>query len=107
MLANLGILDINFLVKSSLLLFLIGFCGLFVVRRSIIIVLICLEVLLFSVNLNLVTFSIMQDSVYGQVFALIVLAVAAAESSIGLALLIVYFRISGIITLDRLGLLKG
>lgn len=67
-------------------------------RKNIIIILMCIEVVLLSQNLNFVTFSVYLDDLIGQIFALFVLTVAAGESSIGLALLILYYRVRGSIS---------
>jgi NADH-quinone oxidoreductase subunit K len=76
-------------------------------RKHIIIILISLELLLLSININFIVFSIFLDDFFGQVFALIILGVAAAESALGLAILIIYYRLRGSISIDVLSLLKG
>lgn len=88
-------------------LFFIGVSGLFVTRKNIIGILICLELILLSINFNFVLFSVYLDDLVGQIFALFVLTVAAAESAIGLAILVVYYRVSGVISVDYLSSLKG
>ena len=65
------------------------------------------ELMLLAVNLNLIVFSVYLDDVRGQIFALLILTVAAAESAIGLALLVVYYRVRGSITVERIHLLRG
>lgn len=100
-------LDIFVIFVLSLILLALSFCGIFVLRSNLIITLISLEVLLFTVNLNFIVFSAFLDDVLGQVFSLLVLSVAAAESSIGLALLVAMFRVRGIISIDYLNTLKG
>jgi NADH-quinone oxidoreductase subunit K len=100
-------LDIFSVFLLSLILLSLGFCGIFVIRSNLIITLISLEVVLFTVNLNFIVFSAYLDDVLGQIFALLVLSVAAAESSIGLALLVAMFRVRGIISIDYLNTLKG
>jgi len=100
-------LDIFAVFLLSLILLALGFCGIFVLRSNLIITLISLEVVLFTVNLNFIVFSAFLDDVLGQVFSLLVLSVAAAESSIGLALLVAMFRVRGIISIDYLNTLKG
>lgn len=88
-------------------LFLIGLMGLFVTRKNIIILLMSIELILLSVNINFIVFSVYIDDIVGQVFALYVLTVAAAEAAIGLAILVVYYRVRGVILLDNINMLKG
>ena len=75
----------------SILLFLLGIWGIFLNRKNIIIMLMSIELMLLAVNLNFVLFSVYLDDLVGQMFALFILTVAAAESAIGLALLVVYY----------------
>ena len=91
----------------SFLIFIIGICGMFFSRKHIIIILISLELLLLSININFVIFSIFFDDFFGQIFSLIILGVAAAESALGLAILIIYFRLRGAISILVLNLLKS
>jgi NADH-quinone oxidoreductase subunit K len=100
-------LDISIVFILSIFLLVLGFCGIFVMRSNLIITLISLEVVLFIVNLNFIIYSAFLDDLLGQIFALLVLSVAAAESSIGLALLVAMFRVRGIISIDYLNTLKG
>jgi len=93
--------------EINLILFLLGFWGLFVVRKSLIAILIAIEMLLLSVNLNFIVFSVFFDDLFGQVFALSILTVAAAESAIGLAILVIFYLIRGAISIDFTGYLKG
>ena len=97
---------IKYLVLS-IVLFLIGLFGLVLVRKNLIIVLMCVELLLLSVNINFIVFSVFLDDVLGQVFALFVLTVAAAESAIGLAILVVYYRLRGVVLMEYINSLKG
>ncbi|HXU28399.1 MAG TPA: NADH-quinone oxidoreductase subunit NuoK [Bacteroidia bacterium] len=94
-------------VEVSLILFLLGLWGLFAVRKNLITILISIELLLLAVNLNFVIFSVFLDDLVGQVFALSILTVAAAESAIGLAILVIFYRIRGAISVDFTGYLKG
>ncbi len=96
-------LQINF----DFILFLIGLFGIVLNRKSIIHIIMCVELVLLSLNLNFITFSIYLDDLYGQIFALFVLTVAAAESAIGLALLIIYYRVRGNISMNQVPALKG
>ena len=89
------------------ILFTIGVFGIFVNRKNVIIILMSVELILLSVNLNLVAFSARLDDLAGQVFAMFVLTVAAAEAAIGLAILVVYFRNRGSIAVEDINLMKG
>jgi len=94
-------------VFANLFLFSIGLAGVVLNRKHIILILMCLEIMLLAVNLNLITFSIFMDDMVGQVFALLVLTVAAAESSIGLAVLVAYYRRRGTISVTAGPVLRG
>ena len=91
----------------SALLFSIGMLGIFLNRRSIIIILMSIELLLLSVNINLVAFSAFHQNITGQIFTMFVLTVAAAEAAIGLAILVVFFRNKGSIKVEDTKQLKG
>jgi NADH-quinone oxidoreductase subunit K len=88
-------------------LFTIGVLGIFVNRKNVIILLMCIELVLLSVNVNLVAFSAYLGNIQGQVFAMFVLTVAAAEAAVGLAILVTYFRNRGDIAVEDLNLMKG
>ena len=88
-------------------LFTIGVFGIFLNRKNIIIILMWIELILLSVNINFVAFSAYLNDLVGQVFALFVLTVAAAEAEIGLAILVVYFRNRRTIAVDDVNLMKG
>ena len=89
------------------ILFTIGIFGIFINRKNVIVILMSVELILLAVNINLVSFSAFLGDLVGQVFALIVLTVAAAEASIGLAILVVFFRNRGSIAVDDINLMKG
>lgn len=89
------------------ILFTIGMLGIFLNRRNIIIILMSIELILLAVNINFVAFSTYMGDLVGQVFALFVLTVAAAESAIGLAILVVYFRNRGTIAVEDVNVMKG
>ncbi len=91
----------------STILFLFGIWGIFLNRKNIIIILMSIELMILAVNLNLLFFSVYIDDLLGQLFALLVLTVAAAESAIGLALLVVYYRVRGTISVEFINLVKG
>ena len=99
-------LIIKFLILL-LLLFLIGIWGIFLLKKNIIIILMSIELILLSINLNFIIFSLLLDDISGQIFALFILTVAAAESAIGLAILVVYYRIKGIISINYINSIKG
>jgi len=96
----------HYLVVAALL-FTIGIFGIFINRKNVIVILMCIELILLAVNINLVAFSAFLHDLTGQVFALIVLTVAAAEAAIGLAILVVYFRNRGTIAVEDINLMKG
>jgi NADH-quinone oxidoreductase subunit K len=89
------------------ILFTIGVFGIFLNRKNVIIILMSVELILLSVNINLVAFSSFLNDMVGQVFAMLVLTVAAAEAAIGLAILVVYFRNRGSIAVEDLNVMKG
>ena len=88
-------------------LFVIGIFGLFLNRKNIIILLMSIELMLFSVNINLVAFSSFSNDLVGQIFTLFVLTVAAAEAAIGLAILVSFFRNRGTIAVEDVNVMKG
>ena len=96
----------NYLVVAAIL-FTIGVVGIFLNRKNIIIILMSVELILLAVNINFVAFSTYLGDLVGQVFALFVLTVAAAEAAIGLAILVVYFRNRGTIAVEDVNLMKG
>ena len=89
------------------ILFTIGIAGIFLNRRNVIIILMSVELMLLAVNINLVAFSTHMNDLVGQVFAMFVLTVAAAEAAIGLAILVVYFRNRGTIEVSDINMMKG
>ena len=96
----------HFLTVAAIL-FTIGVFGIFLNRKNVIIILMSVELMLFAVNINFVAFSAYLNDLMGQVFALFVLTVAAAEAAIGLAILVVYFRNRGSIAVEDINLMKG
>ena len=96
----------HFLTVSAILLVL-GVFGIFLNRKNVIIILMSVELILLSVNINLVAFSSFLGDMVGQVFAMFILTVAAAEAAIGLAILVVYFRNRGSIEVEDLNVMKG
>jgi NADH:ubiquinone oxidoreductase subunit K len=100
-------MDLVKYLAISMILFLLGIWGIFLNRKNIIVMLMSIELMLLAVNLNFLMFSVYLDDLVGQLFALLILTVAAAESAIGLALLVVYYRIRGTIAVEFINLLKG
>ena len=89
------------------IVFTIGVFGIFLNRKNIIVILMSIELLLLAVNINLVAFSVFLHDLLGQIFAMFVLTVAAAESAIGLAILVVFFRNRGSIAVEDINSMKG
>ena len=96
----------HFLLLSCLL-FAIGVAGIFLNRKNVILILMCVELILLAVNINFVTFSAFLGDLTGQIFTMVVLTVAAAEAAIGLAILVVYFRNRHSVAVDDVNLMKG
>ena len=89
------------------ILFTLGAIGIFLNRKNVITILMCIELMLLAVNINLVAFSTHLGDLSGQIFAMFILTVAAAEAAIGLAILVVYFRNRGSISVDDINVMKG
>lgn len=89
------------------ILFTLGIFGIFLNKKNVIIILMSVELILLAVNINLVSFSVFLQDMVGQVFAMLVLTVAAAEAAIGLAIIVVYFRNRGTIAVEDINLMKG
>ena len=89
------------------ILFTLGILGIFINRKNVIVILMSVELILLAVNINFVAFSTHLGDLVGQVFALLVLTVAAAEAAIGLAILVVYYRNRGSIAVEDINLMKG
>jgi len=97
---------LHYLVLSAIL-FGLGVFGIFLNRRNIIVILMAVELMLLAVNINFVAFSAHFGDLTGQIFAMFVLTVAAAEAAIGLAILVVYFRNRGSVAVDDMNAMKG
>jgi len=91
----------------SFLLFLVSMLGIFLNQKNILVMLMSLEMMFLTISFNWISSSIYLDDIVGQVFALLILTVAAAESSIGLAILVIYYRIRSTITVELMTLTKG
>ncbi len=89
------------------ILFTIGIFGIFINRKNVIVILMSVELILLAVNINLIAFSAFLGDLVGQVFALFVLTVAAAEASIGLAILVVFYRNRGSIAVEDINMMRG
>ena len=88
-------------------LFVLGVLGIFINRKNVIIILMSIELILLAVNINFVAFSSYLHDIHGQIFAMFVLTVAAGEAAIGLAILVIYFRNRGTISVDDASRMKG
>jgi len=94
-------------LSVAAILFTLGIFGIFLNRKNVIIILMSIELILLAVNINLIAFSSYLGDIVGQIYALFVLTVAAAEAAIGLAILVVYYRNSGSIAVEDINLMKG
>jgi NADH-quinone oxidoreductase subunit K len=97
---------VHFLILAAII-FTIGVSGIFLNRKNVILVMMAIELMLLAVNINFIAFSVYLKDMLGQVFTIFVLTVAAAEAAIGLAILVIYFRNRGSITVDDISLMKG
>ena len=94
-------------LNVAIALFLLGIWGIVLNRKNIIVMLMSIELMLLAVNLNFIIFSVYLDDLLGQVFSIFILTVAAAESAIGLSILVIYSRIKGSLAIDFIHLMKG
>ena len=101
------IIPLTHYLTLAAILFTIGVFGIFLNRKNVIIILMSIELILLAVNINFVAFSVFMGDLAGQIFAMFILTVAAAEASIGLAIVVVYFRNRGSIEVDDINLMKG
>ena len=102
----MGIEMVKYLTVA-MVVFLLGIAGIFLNRKNIIIILMSVELMLLAVNFNFIIFSVYLDDLIGQLFALFIVTVAAAESAIGLAILVVYYRVRGTIGIEFIQIMKG
>nr|YP_010947456.1 NADH dehydrogenase subunit 4L [Mimica arnoldii]WGO62542.1 NADH dehydrogenase subunit 4L [Mimica arnoldii] len=100
------ITSLNYM-NVSIVLFLISILGIFLNQRNILVMLMSLEMMFLSVSFNLIFLSMYLDDIVGQIFSLLILTVAASESSIGLAILVIYYRIRSTIAVELTNLMKG
>ena len=101
------IIGLSHYLTVAAILFTIGIFGIFIIRKNVIVILMSIELILLAVNINLVAFSAFLGDLVGQVFALFVLTVAAAEASIGLAILVVFYRNRGSIAVEDVNVMRG
>ena len=101
------IIGLSHYLTVAAIIFTIGVFGIFINRKNVIVILMSVELILLSVNINLVAFSSFGGDLVGQIFALLILTVAAAEAAIGLAILVVYFRNRGSIAVEDVNMMKG
>ena len=94
-------------LSVAAILFTLGILGIFINRKNVIVILMSIELILLAVNINLVAFSVYLHQVTGQIFAMFVLTVAAAEAAIGLAIVVVFFRNRGTIAVEDVNRMKG
>jgi NADH-quinone oxidoreductase subunit K len=100
-------ITIGHYLTVSAILFMLGVFGIFLNRKNVIVILMSVELILLAVNLNMVAFSAFLNDITGQVFALFILTVAAAEAAIGLAILVVFYRNRGTIAVEDVNMMKG
>jgi len=101
------ITNINYILNITITLFLIGMLGLVLNRKNILIIIMSIELMLLSVNLNFLVFSIYLDDIIGQIFVLFILTIAATESAIGLAVLTVYYKLKNTIQIEKIKNIKS
>jgi len=94
-------------ITLAAIIFTIGIIGIFLNRKNVIIILMSIELILLAVNINLVSFSIYLQNLVGQVFAMFILTVAAAEAAVGLAIIVIYYKNKGSINVEQIDSLKG
>ena len=105
--SNIGGVGLEAYLSMAAMLFVIGIFGIFLNRKNVIVILMSIELMLLAVNINLVAFSAHLGDLVGQVFALFVLTVAAAEAAIGLAILVCFYRVRGTIAVEDVNMMKG
>lgn len=103
----MGAITLFHYLTVAAILFTLGAVGIFLNRKNVITILMCVELMLLAVNINLVAFSTHKGDLTGQIFAMLILTVAAAEAAIGLAILVVYFRNRGSIAVEDINMMKG
>jgi NADH-quinone oxidoreductase subunit K len=94
-------------LTANFFIFITSLIGIAINRRSVLVILMCIELMLLSLNLNFIIFSVYFDDLYGQLFSLFILTVAAGESAVGLAIVIIYYRVRGSISIGQTAVLRG
>lgn len=100
-------MSLNFLLMIAAIIFSIGIVGIMINRRNLVVLLMCIELLLLGVNTNFIAFSYFLHDIHGQIFVFFILTVAAAETAVGLALLMVLYRTRSTIEIEKMDFLKG
>lgn len=101
------VIGLGHYLTVAAVLFTLGVFGIFINRKNVIVILMSIELILLSVNINMVAFSTHLNDIVGQVFAMLILTVAAAEAAIGLAILVVFFRNRGSIAVEDVNMMRG
>jgi NADH-quinone oxidoreductase subunit K len=101
------VIGLGHYLTVAAILFTLGVFGIFINRKNVIVILMSVELILLAVNINMVAFSTHMNDIVGQVFALLILTVAAAEAAIGLAILVVFFRNRGSIAVEDVNMMRG
>lgn len=101
------VIGLGHYLTVAAVLFTLGVLGIFVNRKNVIVILMSVELILLAVNINMVAFSTHLNDIVGQIFAMLILTVAAAEAAIGLAILVVFFRNRGSIAVEDVNMMKG
>ena len=101
------VIGLSHYLTVAAMLFTLGVFGIFINRKNVIVILMSIELILLAVNINMVAFSTHLNDIVGQVFAMLILTVAAAEAAIGLAILVVFFRNRGSIAVEDVNRLRG
>jgi len=100
-------INFNYFLIVGIFLFILGVLGFFFNRKNVLLLLLTLELMLLSSNINFISFSVFLDDLFGQLFAIIILTIAAAESALGLGILIAYYRVRGSILIDSIQVLRS
>ena len=101
------VIGLGHYLTVAAVLFTLGVFGIFINRKNVIVILMSIELILLAVNINMVAFSTHLNDIVGQIFAMLILTVAAAEAAIGLAILVVFFRNRGSIAVEDVNMMKG
>ena len=101
------VIGLGHYLTVAAVLFTLGVFGIFINRKNVIVILMSIELILLAVNINMVAFSTHLNDIVGQVFAMLILTVAAAEAAIGLAILVVFFRNRGSIAVEDINMMRG